>query len=67
MFGSFWKGILEYFGFLNKEASLILLGLDNAGKTTLLQVLETGKFSEQDSTIHPHSRAITIGKVTFQA
>ena len=34
---------LEYFGFLQRRGNLVILGLDNAGKTTMLGLLSTGK------------------------
>lgn len=33
---NFFKKILSYTKIFNKQATLILLGLDNAGKTTML-------------------------------
>lgn len=33
-------------GFANKEATVVLMGLDNAGKTTLQYKLKTGEFQE---------------------
>lgn len=38
----FWQTILDSLGFAGKEGSLIVLGLDNAGKTTFLYRLQTG-------------------------
>jgi GTP-binding protein SAR1 len=37
-----WESILQSLGFSGKEGSLLVLGLDNAGKTTLLYRLRTG-------------------------
>lgn len=39
---NFWQNILQSLGFSGKEGSLLVLGLDNAGKTTLLYRLRTG-------------------------
>ena len=34
---------LQYFGFLHKKGNILILGLDNAGKTTMLGFLSNGK------------------------
>jgi len=39
MFEWFWQ-LLYLLGFYKKKATIILLGLDNAGKTTLLYKLK---------------------------
>ena len=51
---NFFKSGLEWLGFFQKSANIIFLGLDNAGKTTMLYMLQSDKFTQTDSTIHPH-------------
>jgi GTP-binding protein SAR1 len=36
---NFFKATFEWMGFFQKSANIIFLGLDNAGKTTLLYML----------------------------
>jgi GTP-binding protein SAR1 len=43
------------------------LGLDNAGKTTLLYVLQNDKIIQTDSTIQPHTAEVTIGNIRFNS
>ena len=62
---NFFKGILGYLGLYQKSGKLVFLGLDNAGKTTLLGMLKEDKYTQTDSTIHPHTEELTIGNIRF--
>ena len=62
---NFFKSGLEWLGFFQKSANIIFLGLDNAGKTTMLYMLQSDKFTQTDSTIHPHQAEVTIGSIKF--
>ena len=64
---NFFKGIFEWMGFFQKSANIVFLGLDNAGKTTMLYMLQSDRFTQTDSTVHPHSTEVTIGNIKFNS
>ena len=63
----FFKDMLYKLGIWRKEGKMVFLGLDNAGKSTLLVLLKTGKFTQLEPTHHSHSEDLLIGNVNISA
>lgn len=69
-FSSIWNwlsGVLQWLGLSNKSGKLLLLGLDNAGKTTLLQCLKTGNFQQFEPSKSYQRLELTIEGIHFSA
>ena len=65
---SLLRSLLDSLGFKGKEGTLLLLGLDNAGKTTLLHRLRTGQIRNYPPTDRPSlTEKFTISGITFSA
>jgi len=57
--------ILETLNLTNKTGTLLLLGLDNAGKTTLLHRLRTNTITSFPPTERPNTESFTMGGISF--
>jgi len=61
----FWD-TLSWLGLSNKDARILFLGLDNAGKTTLLHMLRDNKVEVHEPTRHACAEELVIGNIKFK-
>lgn len=64
-FSWLWNA-LEYLGFTNKSGKILFLGLDNAGKTTLLGTLAMDQLQSFKPTIHPNVQELQMGGIKLK-
>lgn len=65
---SLWDSLWTALGFDGKQGTLLLLGLDNAGKTTLLHRIRTGDVRSFPPTDRPsQTESFTFQGIRFQA
>lgn len=58
---NWFKSALENLGLMNKNAKIVFLGLDDAGKTTLLLRLKEDVMKQMDPTQQPHCEELVLG------
>lgn len=66
MFSWVWD-VLSYLGLYYKNAKILFLGLDNAGKTTLMHVLRDDRVALHIPTQQPTAEEIVVGNIRFRA
>eukprot|EP00796_Vickermania_ingenoplastis_P008823 gene8824-6207_t len=64
-FNWFWDA-LNYLGLSNKTGKVLFLGLDNAGKTTLLGKLATDQVHVHRPTFHPNVEELSLGGIKLK-
>ena len=63
---NYLRSFLDYFKIFQKKCTVVLLGLDNAGKTTFLHLLKEDRLSLIGPTIYSYSEEIQLGNLLLK-
>jgi GTP-binding protein SAR1 len=61
------KDTLQSWGWHNKKGKIVFLGLDDAGKSTLLYRLKEDRMAQLSPTTMPHAEQLMVGSVRVTA
>lgn len=59
------RSVFDFFGLFPRNSKICFLGLDNAGKTTLLQMLKQDRVGCNKPTLYPQSEELIIHNIRF--
>ena len=62
-----FRGFLAKLGIFTKRGQLLVIGLDNSGKSTLLSMLLKNKVMPHEPTHQPVTDEITVGSLKLRA